>query len=116
MSTANAPGRRRSRTWAMRGLTGFAASAATALGAATWLADSPYAIPLAHRPLANALLTLASTGDVFEGVKLVVILGASWPLMLDAAAWLLGRPAGPPARAAVRTASAPPVLGLEAAP
>ena len=111
MSNANAPGRRRSRPWAMQGLIGCAAVAAAAVAAQTWLADSPYALHLTQRPLVIALLALASAVDWFEGVKVVVILGASWPLMLDAGRWLLG----PPSRKAARTSRPPPTFGLEAA-
>jgi hypothetical protein len=98
----------------MQGLIGCAGAAVAAFAALTWLADSPYAFPVTHRPLVTALLALASAVDWFEGVKIVVILGASWPLMLDAGRWLLGRPeTTPPARKAARPSPPPPAFGLE---
>jgi hypothetical protein len=116
MSTATESGHRRSRAWAVQGLSVCAGAALSAFAAQTWLADSPYAFPVTHRPLLTALLALASAVDWFEGVKVVVILGASWPLMLDAARWLLGPPAAPPpGRKAVRRSRPPPPFGLETA-
>jgi hypothetical protein len=116
MSTANQPEGRRARAWAMQGLIGCAGAAVAACAAQTWLADSPYAFAVTHRPLVTALVALASAVDWYEGVKVVVILGASWPLMLDAGRWLLGRPGTPPPMPnAARTARRAPAFGLEAA-
>src|ERR1700760_1158797 len=93
MSIANTARRRRPRAWEMQGLVVCAGAGLAAFAPQTWLADSPYAFPITHRPLVTALLALASAADGFEGVKVVVILGASWPLMLDAGRRLLGPPA-----------------------
>jgi hypothetical protein len=77
-----------------------------------YLADSPYWLQLTHRPLAAALWAAASLVDWSQEVKVIVVLGASLPVMLDSGRRLLrGRPAWP-----VETRPRTTVVGRRAFP
>jgi hypothetical protein len=76
------------------------ALAAAAYVTQAYVADSPYWFHLTHRPLARALWAAVSLADWSQGVKVIVILGASFPVMVDSARRLIGDVRMPPAKAA----------------
>jgi hypothetical protein len=77
------------------------------------IADSPYWMGLSHRPLTVALLAAMSLVDWSREAKVVVILGASIPVMLDSGRRLLGHGFASPRSArtaAARTAPRRPAM------
>jgi hypothetical protein len=78
------------------GVRGTLVLAAAIYVSQAYLGDSPYWIQLTHRPLAVALWAAVSLVDWSHEVKVIVVLGASLPVMLDSGRRLLrGRPAWP---------------------